>query len=218
MPQDEDDQIISIPHQDVDDVTTSSGLILNAIKIHFGDDSKIKIAVNRGHGKNIEEDVSEYILKRKDVLLKKIGSPEKGEVQTSQHSISNSSEPDVELICRKCKNEIAKNTEKCPHCGFYPEGKKKGALWNATGFITAPLGIGTAMLTKSAADKVRGEKPVGEEVLADSNKSERSSISGEEVGETDILGKIEKLSELKKDGIITEKQFEDKKEDLLDRV
>jgi hypothetical protein len=118
---------------------------------------------------------------------------------------------ETNFVCSKCRENVPPDAEKCPHCGYYPGKGGKGGLWNATAVATSWHPIGMGMLAKSAADSHRARKGIAEEVAA-SNEAENADE------DEDDFDKLERLSELNDKGVLSDEEFEEKKEEILDQL
>lgn len=120
----------------------------------------------------------------------------------------------TKLVCRECNQEIPTEAKRCPHCGWKP--KKRGGLWWATTAAMSLNPIGWAMGAKGASDKYKASKGVSKEVPAPGHdKADETPSNSTENDPTDTL---ERLNELKEQGVITESEFEEKKTELLDQI
>lgn len=111
------------------------------------------------------------------------------------------------LVCKKCGEEVSKNAKKCPHCDYYPGGGGKGALWHATSLFVWPMAV------KGAADEVRSRRGIAEE-----KRVQAKETSGEDAASHDPLDTLERLGELRDQGVVTQEEFARKKEELLDKL
>lgn len=116
-------------------------------------------------------------------------------------------------VCRECKEEISPEVKRCPHCGWKP--KKRGGLWWGTTAVMAFNPIGWALGAKGASDNLKASKGVSEET---SISSETASTNTREETETAPTEKLERIDELKEEGVISEEEFEAKKEELLKQI
>jgi hypothetical protein len=120
--------------------------------------------------------------------------------------------PETDLICRKCKEKVSPEARKCPHCGYYPGKGGKGALWHGTALATSFSPVGWAMMAKGAADGARTRRGIAEEVKAeDASKDNQARRK-------DSFEKIERLNELKEQGALSEEEFQQKKEEILEEI
>lgn len=117
----------------------------------------------------------------------------------------------VKYYCTKCAEEVAENATKCPHCGFSPTEKKKGALWHGTGLALAFSPIGWAMMAKGAADEVASKQNLSTAVPQNT-----SSIVESDSDDDDVISKLEKLTKLYESGTLTEEEFENLKSRIID--
>jgi hypothetical protein len=116
-------------------------------------------------------------------------------------------------VCRECREKISPEVKRCPHCGWKP--KKRGGLWWGTTAVMAFNPIGWALGAKGASDNLKAKKGVSEDVAI--SPEAESSTTAEEM-EMTPTERLERINELKEDGIITEEEFEAKKEELLGQI
>jgi len=136
------------------------------------------------------------------------------ESYTERHNITVS---DTKAICRECHEEISPHVERCPNCGWKP--KKRGGLWWGTTAAMSLNPIGWVMGAKGASDNYKASKGVSKEVPAGETNDRGESEENVEVSsEADPTDTIERLNKLRKQGAITEAEFEEKKTELLDRI
>jgi RNA polymerase subunit RPABC4/transcription elongation factor Spt4 len=116
-------------------------------------------------------------------------------------------------VCRECREKISADVKRCPHCGWKPQ--KRGWLWwGITGLmILNPIGL--IMGAKGASDKVNANKGVAEEVSISSNES-TSESTGE--AQKTPSEKLKRINELRNEEVITEEEFQAKKEELLEEI
>jgi DNA-directed RNA polymerase subunit M/transcription elongation factor TFIIS len=140
-----------------------------------------------------------------EALENRIGSS----VGNSRNTANNNSTH----ICRECHKEVSPDVQRCPECGYKPE--KKGILWKLVTVVMIFNPIGWAMGAKSASDGIKSAKGVTKTV----NKKGQSSDSetGEDNSKT-LTEKIHELRELREKGLITESEFNNKKEELLEEL
>jgi hypothetical protein len=124
------------------------------------------------------------------------------------------SEKDTKSVCRECHTEISSGAKRCPSCGWKP--KKRGGLWWGTTALMSFNPIGWVMGAKGASDNIKATRGVSKEVSSrgPDSKEEESDVPTE----SDPTEKLERLNELQNQGAITEAEYEEKKEDLLDRI
>jgi uncharacterized membrane protein/ribosomal protein L40E len=139
----------------------------------------------------------------------------------SNSSPSNKNKASTKAVCRECHVEIPKGAKRCPNCGWKP--KERGGLWWGTTALMSLNPIGWAMGAKGASDKVKASKGVSKEVPDpkpnDSrDEEETNSESDVEISTRDPTETLKRLNELKEEGVITESEFEEKKDELLDRI
>lgn len=97
-----------------------------------------------------------------DSAIKHVESKE-GKSKIKLDKLSPSEPQEIEFVCKKCKEEVSRDAEKCPHCGYYPGGGGKGALWHGTALATSFTPIGWAMMAKGASDELKSKSGVAEE-------------------------------------------------------
>lgn len=117
-------------------------------------------------------------------------------------------------VCRECNSEIPTRADRCPHCGWKPE--KKGGLWWGATTLLSPTIIGWGMAAKGASDKHKASKGVSKQVPVSEEEEIEETVS--DSPEKDPTDTLERLNELKEQGIITEGEFEEKKTELLDQI
>lgn len=129
--------------------------------------------------------------------------------------LDESAEPaaDTTAVCRECRQEVSRDVNRCPHCGWKP--KKRGGLWWGTTAVMSLNPIGWAMAAKGAKDNHEAKKGVWEETAA---PPESDSPPDHQPEATDPLTKLERLNELKEAGAIEEAEFEEKKQELLEEL
>jgi len=133
-----------------------------------------------------------------------------------QHYITNKQ---TVIVCKKCREEVPDDAKKCPHCGYYPGSGGKGSLWHGTALATSWTPIGMAMLAKGAADEARTRRGVAEEIgVTDANANDDDNDDDAQTGSEDSFEKLERLNELKEQGILSEEEFQKKKEEILDDI
>lgn len=195
------DNKYSIPFDAVEDVYVDSGFLKHKLVIETKSGNKLRLI--GGGSKSLKKSVASYVEMTEGVMqdeLEESHHPPEGELKS-------------EYVCRKCKQKIDQNANRCPHCGFAPKDKKKGALWHATGLATSFSPIGWAMMAKGTEDEMAARESVGEELENVVQSQEETEQS------TSPLDKIEKLAELRDTGAISEEEYEEKKKnELLDRV
>ena len=204
----EEDSVISIPLNNIEKFSTdtSGGFFIDELTIETGDFLYEFEGVKHYLGMS-EETISKY--KEIDKNMP--------ELHEEQYIAGRS-----RFICTKCKEDIDRDATRCPHCGFAPKEKEKGALWDTTGGLLGWTPIGMAMLAKSASDKSKAMEPVTESVEERNprqfNDGGESSEEEHTPDKNDALHKIEKLNELREKGAITEEEYEDKKSSLLEEI
>jgi hypothetical protein len=115
-------------------------------------------------------------------------------------------------ICRECREEISPDVKRCPHCGWKP--KKRGGLWWGTTALMSFNPIGWALGAKGASDNWKASKGVAEETTVSSGESRSEDPQGAETP----TEKLERMNKLRKEGAISEEEFEAKKEELLKQI
>lgn len=197
----EQDDVISIPLSLLNDNPDSNDQGVNLINERF----KLRTTILRMNTDNYS-----YELPKpggiSDDALKYIRT-ESGVNQSELEEVHYFAAKETVFMCKKCKQEVSENAKKCPHCGYYPGKGGKGALWHLSSVFVWPMAV------KGAADEIRTRRGIAEERTV---VSEDSSIEVDEP--YDPIGKIERLSELYDKGIISEKEFEQKKGELLDEI
>jgi hypothetical protein len=121
-------------------------------------------------------------------------------------------------ICRECKQEVSSKASRCPHCGWKP--KKRGMLyWTGTTFLSFTP-VGWIFAAKGAKDEIEGERGMSKKVGELSEGSDPTPVDKEKNPEESStqVEKIQELNELKQQGIISEDEFEAKKNELLDEL
>lgn len=140
------------------------------------------------------------------------------------------------VVCRECNNEVPTQATTCPHCGYRAKDEKKGALWWGTAGV-ASMGVlapvGAAMGAKGAKghataakgvqkSEVKTEKNVGDDNsvlgIASEDTEDENEVPEKSSAEIDPLDKIEKLSKLHEQEILSTEEFEKKKQELLEQV
>jgi len=106
------------------------------------------------------------------------------------------------LSCRRNKNEALTKTKKCPHCGANNNES------NETCFA-----CGKSMKEES------GPIPVKQEIIkAVPNASPSfATLQGEVQNKAELIDMLGKLSELHKQGVLTDDEFQQKKADILSK-
>lgn len=117
-------------------------------------------------------------------------------------------------VCRECREQTSPEAERCPHCEFDPKEKKKGLVWwTGSGLLSmtilAPLGL--AMGAKGAKEKANAKVPLTEKVPLKDFQSE----SKQEDSTDGYLSDLERLTELKKEGHLTEEEFSEMKSEVM---
>ncbi|PSP76931.1 hypothetical protein BRC81_11335 [Halobacteriales archaeon QS_1_68_20] len=194
----------SIPLSAVTDVELKTGLILSRIVFETANGNRYEI--QSLSAKSTEAETVEFV-ERSD-------GNRQAELDEAHH------EPDGELeyVCRECNGRIDEDATRCPHCGFAPEMKKKGAPWHGTALATSFSPLGWAMMAKGAADELAARGGVGEEVLVDGSETDGDVAETDEDTEVDALDKLERLAELNDDGVISDEEFEQQKRELLEEI
>jgi len=118
----------------------------------------------------------------------------------------------VVYVCRECHEEVSSDVKRCPHCGWKPE--KKGGLWWGITALMSLNPIGWIMGAEGASDSIGAAKGVAKKV----DKSEVSDDGTEKDGSKTPTEKLKELDELKENDVITEEEFETKKEELLEQL
>lgn len=116
-------------------------------------------------------------------------------------------------VCRECRQEISPDAKRCPSCGWKP--KKRGGLWWGTTALMSFNPIGWVMGAKGASDNLKASRGVSEETTI---SSETINSESENVTPESPIDKIERLCDLKEEGVISEEEFEAKKTELLKDV
>lgn len=134
--------------------------------------------------------------------------------EMADESNQNQSNSPTKSICRECHAEISSEVKRCPNCGWKP--KKRGGLWWGTTAVMSLNPIGWALGAKGASDNYKASKGVAKEVQAtDQKETEENEVTQSEVKPADAL---ERINELKEQGVITEEEFEEKKKELLEQI
>lgn len=119
-------------------------------------------------------------------------------------------------VCRKCFEQVNTNVKRCPHCGYGP--KKRGVLyWSATGLLSLSP-AGPILTAKGLNDNRKAGKGVSKTV--ENNDSDNSELTSQDEHKVsaDPTELLESLHELREKDIISEDEFEAKKEDLLNQI
>lgn len=156
----------------------------------------------------------------KDRWLKLEGANKDYDLDYNKRHKNSSTSSETEAICRECQSKIPKGAVRCPNCGWKPEKKSK-LWWGASAWLSlTPLfPVGWAMGAKGASDKHKASKGVSKEVPSGgTEEKENSKEDAPESSEVEPTDALEKLNELKNQGVITETEFEEKKKELLDRI
>lgn len=137
-----------------------------------------------------------------------------GQIMEDSKNQESGSTDQTAHICRECHEEISPDVERCPHCGWKP--KKRGGLWWGTTALMSFNPIGWVMGAKGASDSYKASKGVAKEAAVTPDES--PGKTEEQTAKRDPAERLERLSKLKEDGIITEDDFEEKKEELLEEM
>lgn len=127
-------------------------------------------------------------------------------------------EEEKTAICRECKQEVSPQASRCPHCGWKPE--KRGMLyWTGTTFLSFTP-VGWMFAAKGTKDEIEGEMGMSKKVEESSDGSDTTPVDKEKNPKESStqVEKIQELNELKQQGIISEDEFEAKKNELLDEL
>lgn len=117
------------------------------------------------------------------------------------------------LACRECHEEVSRGVQRCPHCGFDPEADTRGAAWKVSALgisttILAPLGIAmgydSAKKSRDASKGVWIEKTV--EITSDDEDESTSSSNAQ---------KLRELDTLHSEGVLSDEEYQKKKEQIL---
>lgn len=123
-------------------------------------------------------------------------------------------------ICRECHEPISPGAKRCSSCGWKP--KKRGGLWWGATAVMSLNPIGWAMGAKGASDKYKSVKGVSKKVPREETDEPREQSEEQEhvdaSPESDPLDTLERLKELKDQGVLTEEEFAEKKEELLSQI
>jgi len=217
------DRAIAIPYGAIEDTSYNASLLGShwlgfagvsriGIETTNGEYSVPVIKASRGDVKRASRHIRTYCEKAGK------GSMTEFEPEIDYHPRGESSSKEFKTIlaCRKCLEEVARDVERCPHCGFNPRKNTRGSAWKvgAAGLsmtILAPLGIAmgydSAKKTRHAAKGVWIEKTV-EVTETEENRESTSPVQ-------DSAEKLRELEQLNSEGIITDNEFKQKKEEIL---
>lgn len=195
--QDMTDDVISIPLSSINSVDYNEGGLVRRPKLTiYTEDHRYRIVTT----KKMSRESLEAITNTKGVNQSRI----KEGYQVGP--------PETDLVCKECRKKVSPDARKCPHCGYYPGKGGKGSLWHGTALATSFSPVGWAMMAKGAADEARTRRGIAEEVEAtDTNDNAQTESE-------DSFEKLERLNELKEQGVLSDEEFQKKKEEILDQI
>lgn len=172
----------------------------------------IAVSAAIGVESNLEDETTEDLDEK---LIRWAESFDEKSQEWAEKQEQDQSDGPTKSICRECHEEVSPGVNRCPNCGWKPN--ERGWVWGlATGaMILNP--IGWVMGAKGAQDNHKAKKGVTKEVHEDQVPQGGGSQQEptQEVNPTDSL---KRLHDLKEQGVITEREFEEKKGELLEQI
>lgn len=183
------DTLHSIPYNNITNFTASSGGLISSGKVEFQTPNHEYI-LTRGINSRVEQ------------LLKTDRGEDLAEV--SIHC-------DPTIVCTKCHEQVGEDAERCPHCGYSPDDRN-----TIVAVHNHPVGVCAGyeyVELENAPSKLEWFEI---ENAAQQTGSNQSSSRNET--QDDPYEKLRKLEALYDDGVLSEQEFESKKQDILNEL
>lgn len=181
------DTLHSIPYANIVDYTASSGGLITRGKLEF------------------ETPNHQYI------LTHEIGNRARQLLETERGvdlpEVSMRCEPAI--VCTKCHEQVGEDAERCPHCGYTPDGRTTIAAVR-----NHPVGVCAGyeyVELENVPSKLEWFETENSPPQEESDKSSSQNDAGD-----DPYDKLRKLEELHDDGVLSKEEFENKKQEILE--
>lgn len=116
-------------------------------------------------------------------------------------------EDQSQIVCTKCHENISIDAERCPQCGFASDDRTTVAAIH-----NHPIGL------CAGYEYIETEKIPTKLQWEDLTRMSESSQEAEQCDEEDTYDKLRKVKKLREDGILSESEFQRKKQELLDQL